>query len=178
MHHLRRYTINHVPIWNILVSHTHINNFISNNRVPSSPVINTKRRGESARKQHLSRVTEAFWCFRYAVVPEKLINMCPNKNCSRDGKGKQLCDMFPFKNGSKQRDALSPLLFNFSLEYGKRRVQANKDGLKLNGTRQFPVYADNVNLQEPCVLYRTDVPLPSKCCILYIFFNNYKYWVF
>jgi hypothetical protein len=27
-------------------------------------------------------------------------------------------------------------------------------------------------------IYRTGVPLPSKCCILYIFFNKYKYWVF
>jgi len=24
-------------------------------------------------------------------------------------------------------------------------------------------------------IYRTGVPLPSRCCILYIFFNNYKY---
>ena len=24
-------------------------------------------------------------------------------------------------------------------------------------------------------IYRTGVPLPSKCCILYKFFNNYKY---
>ena len=29
-------------------------------------------------------------------------------------------------------------------------------------------------------IYRTGVPLTSKCCILYIyiFFNRYKYWVF
>jgi len=27
------------------------------------------------------------------------------------------------------------------------------------------------------VLYRTGVPLPSRCCILYIFFNKYKYGV-
>ena len=27
-------------------------------------------------------------------------------------------------------------------------------------------------------IYRTGVPLPSRCCILYIFFNKYKYWVF
>jgi len=24
-------------------------------------------------------------------------------------------------------------------------------------------------------MYRTDIPLPSRCCILYIFFNKYKY---
>jgi hypothetical protein len=27
-------------------------------------------------------------------------------------------------------------------------------------------------------IWQTDVPLPSRCCILYIFFNNCKYWVF
>jgi len=27
-------------------------------------------------------------------------------------------------------------------------------------------------------IYRTGVPLPSRCYIIYIFFNNCKYWVF
>jgi hypothetical protein len=38
------------------------------------------------------------------------------------------------------------LLFNFILEYTIRRVQDNHNGLKLKGTHQRLVYADDINI--------------------------------
>ena len=65
---------------------------------------------------------------------------------SRVRVGEHLSDMFPIRNGLKQGDALSPLLFNFALQCAIRRVQVIQDGLKLNDTHQLLVYADVVNI--------------------------------
>jgi len=54
--------------------------------------------------------------------------------------------MFPGTNILRQRDALSSLLFNIAFVYDIRKVQKKQKGLKLNGTKRLPVYADNVNI--------------------------------
>jgi hypothetical protein len=54
--------------------------------------------------------------------------------------------MFPIHNGLKHGDALTSLLCNFGSKHAIRKVQETQVGLKLNGTHQLLVYADDVNL--------------------------------
>ena len=75
-----------------------------------------------------------------------LTKMYLNVTYNRVRVGKYLSDMFPIKNVMKQGDVLSPLLFNFAIEYTFRMVQVNQDVFKLNGTHQLLLYADDLNI--------------------------------
>jgi hypothetical protein len=76
-----------------------------------------------------------------------LIKMCLNETCSKVCIETHLTGMFRMKNDLREGDALSPLIFNFAVEFAIGRVQVNQEGLKLSGTLQLLVYVDDVNIE-------------------------------
>jgi len=82
------------------------------------------------------------WCnmqieFGIPMKLVRLIKMCLNEIYSRVHMDKRLSDILSIRNGLKQRDALSSLLFNVALVYAVKSVQVNQDDLKLNGTHML-----------------------------------------
>jgi hypothetical protein len=87
--------------------------------------------------EYTETVHQLFIDFGVPMKLVRLIKMYLDETYSKVCIGKHLSDSFPIQNGLKQGDALSPLLFNFSLEYTIGKVRENQVGVKLNGTHQL-----------------------------------------
>jgi hypothetical protein len=89
---------------------------------------------DSVRREVLYSILIEFGIPRKLVA---LIKMRLNETYIRARIGKNLSEKFTVQNGLKQGDSLSPLLFNFAMEYVIRRVRGKQEGLKLSGTHQL-----------------------------------------
>ena len=86
-------------------------------------LIDIKNTYDSVRREVLYNILIEFG------IPMKLarlIKMCLIETYSRVWVGIHVSYMFPIRNSFKQGDALSPLLFNYVVEYAIRWVQVNQ----------------------------------------------------
>jgi hypothetical protein len=84
--------------------------------------IDFKKVYDSVRRKVLYNILTEFGITRKLVT---LIQMRFNETYSTVRIGKYQSDTLPIQNGMKQGDSLSPLLFNFALEYATRTDQEN-----------------------------------------------------
>jgi hypothetical protein len=75
--------------------------------------IDFKKAYDSVRRENLYNILIGFGVPRKLV---RLMKMCLNEIYSRDRLEKNLSDRFPIRNGLKQGDGLTSLLFNLALE--------------------------------------------------------------
>jgi len=73
--------------------------------------IDFKKACDSVRREVLYNILIEFGITMKLV---QLIKMCLTETYTRVQVGKNVSNMFPIRNGLKQGDALSPLLFNFA----------------------------------------------------------------
>jgi len=82
-------------------------------------------------------------------IPKKkmvyLMKMCLSDPIKRLRIGNNMSDSFKIRKRLKKGDELSPLLFNFVLEYAILKIK-EKIGLSLNGLNQLSVYGDDLDL--------------------------------
>jgi hypothetical protein len=95
------------------------------NEIVHQLFIDFKKAYDSVRKKVLYNIR-----IEYGVPMKlvRLIKMLLNETYSRVRISKHLSDSFPIQNSLKQGDAVSPLLFNFALEYAIRKVQGKPGG--------------------------------------------------
>ena len=86
-------------------------------------------------------------------VPKKLVRLiqiCLNGSTGKVRVGGNVSEPFMIRDGLKQGDGLSTVLFNLTLEYVVRKMQVSQMGATLNGTTQILGYADDLDILGDC----------------------------